>query len=52
MVYDINRAALGVAGPGAAIRSLTPRAPVRVTPEARMEPTFVPPPSATPTAAA
>jgi len=43
IVYDINRAALGAAGPGAAIRAVTPQAPVRVAPQARMEPTFVPP---------
>lgn len=43
IVYDINRAALGAAGPGAAIRAVTPQAPVRVAPQARTEPTFVPP---------
>lgn len=43
IVYDINRAALGAAGPGAAIRAITPQAPVRVAPQARTEPTFVPP---------
>lgn len=48
MVYDINRAALGAAAPGAAIRSITPRAPIRATEQARLEPTFVPPPTATP----
>lgn len=51
MVYDINRAALGAATPGAAIRSLTPRAPIRATEQARLEPTFVPPPTATPAGA-
>jgi len=43
IVYDINRAALGTAGPGAAIRAVTPQAPVRVAPQARVEPAFVPP---------
>lgn len=43
-VYDINRAGLGAALPGAAITRLTSQAPVKVTApvtQARLEPTFV-----------
>lgn len=46
-VYDITRAGIGAALPGAAITRLTPQAPARVTAaQARAEPTFVAPPAA------
>ena len=43
IVYDINRAALSAVAPGAAIRAAAPTAPVRVAPQARVEPTFTGP---------
>ena len=46
LVYDINRAAASAVLPGAAIRAATPVAPVRVAPQARVEPTLAQPVSA------
>jgi hypothetical protein len=51
-VYDITRAGMGAALPGAAISRLRPQAPVRVAPQARAEPTFVAPASPESTSAA
>jgi hypothetical protein len=46
IVYDINRGAASAVLPGAAIRASIPTAPVRATPQARVEPTFAQPVSA------
>jgi hypothetical protein len=46
IVYDINRGAASAVLPGAAIRASIPTAPVRATPQARVEPTFAKPVSA------
>jgi hypothetical protein len=43
IVYDINRAAASAVLPGVAIRAATPVAPVRVAPQARVEPTIAKP---------
>lgn len=52
VVYDITRAGMGAALPGAAISRLRPQAPVRVAPQTRAEPTFIAPASPESTSAA
>ena len=44
IVYEINKAAIGAALPGMAIRAAMPQAPVRLAPQTKLEPTFTPPP--------